>query len=364
VKTPVGRSVLSAADFVCNDEWGVGRVTIRKQLDHFSVRADPDTIKHSGTTTIYVQAKDKYDQDVGYDGDILVSASPSGYGELFYWEPSIASKTSGAKAKHLSASVLANAKATGRRVVASGDQPLEVPYGYANAGLLVYDADGTSPDKNTTVTFSVSAVDKPSAIGKGSVVIEGGGPNLNFPRYSQGDPRWKDAAYDHDIKGYDVNGNPIYYTIQERGCALCEMAWVLSAYGYVINPLQLNDWMNGRTRWDGGFDGSLVNWDAIGDLSGGKLAAIETRVPANQFGNSDYANDVSILEDYLNNGDLVIAEVKNVVNNKVHGHWVVVEPKVNGEYPIVDAGYGDRTSMEVYDNNVWSHVVVSQSKGK
>jgi hypothetical protein len=32
VKTPVGRSVLSAADFVCNDEWGVGRVTIRKRV--------------------------------------------------------------------------------------------------------------------------------------------------------------------------------------------------------------------------------------------------------------------------------------------------------------------------------------------
>jgi hypothetical protein len=359
VKTPVGRSVLSAADFVCNDEWGVGRVTIRKQLDHFSVRADPDTIKHSGTTTIYVQAKDKYDQDVGYDGDILVSASPSGYGELFYWEPSIASKTSGAKAKHLSASVLANAKATGRRVVASGDQPLEVPYGYANAGLLVYDADGTSPDKNTTVTFSVSAVDKPSAIGKGSVVIEGGGPNLNFPRYSQGDPRWKDAAYDHDIKGYDVNGNPIYYTIQERGCALCEMAWVLSAYGYVINPLQLNDWMNGRTRWDGGFDGSLVNWNAISILSGGSL---DVNCYANQyFKVGTNPNNPSILDSYLVNGDLVFVQVKDL-----HGreHWVTVKEELNGDYPIMDPGFYGTSTLKDYKSQFWAYVVVSKTKGK
>jgi hypothetical protein len=48
VKTPVGRSVLSAADFVSNDEWGVGRVTIRKEFT-LNVAVDPQRVRPVGT---------------------------------------------------------------------------------------------------------------------------------------------------------------------------------------------------------------------------------------------------------------------------------------------------------------------------
>ncbi|MGO9481259.1 MAG: hypothetical protein ACLP05_05705 [Candidatus Kryptoniota bacterium] len=181
------------------------------------------------------------------------------------------------------------------------------------------------------------------------------GPNLNFPTYSQGDPLWAGITYDHYLKGYDKDGNPIYYNIQNKGCALCEMAWILSAYGYEITPAELNDWMNDPNSLDP-YKGSSVNWNAIEPLSHGTLNVAETGT--DDFGNSDDANDVSVLDPYLNNGDLVIAEV----DDGGSAHWVVVEPKKDGKYPIVDAGYGDRTTMdEYYDNNIWEYVVISSN---
>jgi hypothetical protein len=193
-----------------------------------------------------------------------------------------------------------------------------------------------------------------------------GGPNLNFPRYSQGDSLWADSTYDDDIvkkengqDSTDVNGDTLYYTIRNRGCALSEIAWILSAYGYTINPGQLNEWMNSKSYDDGGYstDGD-VNWDAISDLSRGKFTATVT--DNKHFGNLNYAHDVSDLDNYLDNGDFVMAQV----DNEGDKHWVVVEPKTSGEYPIVDAGYKDRATMEVYNNNVWKYVVVSRKKGK
>lgn len=174
------------------------------------------------------------------------------------------------------------------------------------------------------------------------------GPNLNFPRYSQGDPQWADSAYDH--KG----------TIQENGCALSAMAWVLSAYDIIVNPLKLNDWMNGKPFTQGGYSGSLVNWNAINHYSGGELTAVETKTPAKQFGILAYSHDPSILDGYLDSGGLVMAEVENGGDT----HWVVVEPAVNGDYPIIDPGYWNRTELSVYHSNFWSYVVVSKSNGK
>ena len=139
---------------------------------------------------------------------------------------------------------------------------------------------------------------------------------------------------------------------------MSEIAWVLSSYGYTINPEQLNDWMNSKSSKNGGYYGANVNWDAIYYLSGKDLTVVP-HPRKGKVGDTDYADDVSSLDTYLNRGDLVIAEV----DNSGTAHWVVVQPKTNGQYPIVDAGYGDRTTMYVYNNNIWKFIVVSRSKG-
>lgn len=181
-----------------------------------------------------------------------------------------------------------------------------------------------------------------------SFVVTSALPNLNLPRYSQGNSKWATATYDHDG------------TIQQNGCALSAMAWVLSAYGYTINPLQLNDWLNERPGSKGGFYGASVNWNAIAILSGGQLTAVETKTPTNRFGKTAYSHDPSILNGYLSSSDLVMVEV----NNGGDTHWVVVEPEINARYPIMDPGYSGRKNLSSYGDEFWSYVVVSQSNAK
>lgn len=338
-------------------------VLIVPAADHFYVHAVPDTIEHSGITHIFTQTKNKSDQDMNastnYYSAVLFSASPPGYGHLGWSAPSVTVNQKDKNGRQVTTSLLMNngtlpsetLNATGQKFAVDDADTFLINSEAAKDGYVGYFADGTAPDNNTTITFNVTDYYVPSATGTGSVMIKGsGGPNLNFPRYSQGDPSWKDVTCDH------TNG-----TIQQWGCALSEMAWVLSAYGFTINPLQLNDWMEDPNSPEP-YYGPAVNWYAIDNLSGGNLDAVE--VQNAHFGNLDYAHDVTDLANYLSNGDLVIAEVRNVVKNVVHEHWVVVEPQTNGEYPIVDARYGDRTTMEVYDNNVWEYVVVSRKKGK
>ncbi|MCL5021707.1 MAG: hypothetical protein M1339_08665 [Bacteroidetes bacterium] len=188
--------------------------------------------------------------------------------------------------------------------------------------------------------------------GSAQIVIRNSepGPDLNLPRYSQGDPRWKDSTYDHTNK-----------TIGADGCALSDMAWVLSAFGYQINPLQLNDWMNDPNNPDPYFR-HLVNWSAIYDISGGNLTARETR--NSNFGNFALANDPTALNSYLENGDLVIVQVYNKNDKHDPHHWVVVEPGVNGKYPIMDPGNSTASDLSYYGSKFWEYVVVSKSNGK
>jgi len=364
-------------------------ILIYPSVDHFIVNTVPDTINGSESTIIFVQAQDKYDQNINYYGSVRISDTPSEYGHLSSGISELVTGPKGKVGKQVTANALPDIRSTfkkpktlgliGRESTAEIDSILDMSYYYASLGYLSYIANGVVPVRNTTITFDVTADDNPSATGTGNVVIKGSGPNLNFPRYSQGYKEWADSEYDDyrmpkkDGSGdsIDAEGDTVCYKIRRMGCTLTDIAWSLSAYGYLINgnpinPLELNDWMNERAYDDGGYSPYAdVNWKAIGILSGGNLTA--TPVPANgPFGNTDYAYDVSVLDNYLNNGDLVIAEVANVNPNtgKVDEHWVVVEPETNGQYPIMDPGYGDRTTMAAYDNNIWTYVVISNSNGK
>jgi len=72
-------------------------------LDHFAVTVSPNTIMHSdtGSTIIYVQAKDSLDQDImNYDGFIQISASPGGYGDLGSTAPPDGSEEGASNNKH------------------------------------------------------------------------------------------------------------------------------------------------------------------------------------------------------------------------------------------------------------------------
>ncbi len=145
-------------------------VQILPSVDHFYVYAAPDTIENSGKTTLYVQAQDKNNEDVDYDGDVLISASPSEYGHLGYSAPAASMQESGVKGKQATTQSVSTAK---NKFVAMGDSLVEVDYWTARYGGVNYTANGVVPDSNTTVNFTVTAADQTSVTGKGFVVIQG-----------------------------------------------------------------------------------------------------------------------------------------------------------------------------------------------
>ncbi len=151
--------------------------------DHFYIEAEPDTIDDSASTTIFAQAKNASDEDMDFGGNIQILASPSGYGHLGYNPPPVpcsierglgsrknttvnSPSSDRTSSKKLQAAALAI-----KKFAASMDSVIVVDYPTANAGRLLYTADGIVPDSNTTITFTVTAVGKPSATGNGNVVI-------------------------------------------------------------------------------------------------------------------------------------------------------------------------------------------------
>ena len=145
-------------------------VQILPSVNHFYVYAAPDTIENSGKTTLYVQAQDKNNEDVDYDGDVLISASPSEYGHLGYSAPAASMQESGVKGKQATTQSVSTAK---NKFVAMGDSLVEVDYWTARYGGVNYTANGVVPDSDTTVNFTVTAADQTSVTGKGFVVIQG-----------------------------------------------------------------------------------------------------------------------------------------------------------------------------------------------
>jgi hypothetical protein len=141
-------------------------VQILPSLDHFDVQTEPDTIENSGKTAVFVQAKSKSGQDIGYDGSVQITASPSGYGHLDYLVPASMAPSKGNSSKKAQ-----TVESAGKKSTASTDSVVEVWYGTANYGQVFYVADGDVPESNTTVTFTVTAVDNPSLTGTGRVVI-------------------------------------------------------------------------------------------------------------------------------------------------------------------------------------------------
>ncbi|HEY9167170.1 MAG TPA: hypothetical protein VIS48_13525 [Candidatus Kryptonia bacterium] len=151
-------------------------VTPPPDLDHFTVQLQPDTIAYSEQSKILVQAKDKDRKDFFLDGDILISVDPPGYGEISYMMPGIVGSTKNKMG--LSSHEVQNSDSIGGKANRVTDGGVKVPYSAANSGWVFFNADGTIPDTNTTITFTASGVDEPSATGTGSVVIRGTKPEL------------------------------------------------------------------------------------------------------------------------------------------------------------------------------------------
>lgn len=287
-------------------------------LDHFVVRFEQDTVAFTESARIFVQAKDANDRDIDLPADTkvnIVLRADERYGNLAYQS----------------------------RV---GKEMINVPYGDANSGQVVFAATGENPIGLEPQKVDVGVTSSGKA-GMGSVWVK---CKINPPRYAQGgNSPWADDHYD---KAYDGNGREI--KIRTLGCALSCMAMAMTALGDTVNPGELNEWMKAKqTIREGGYDGTNVNWEAISRHAPQKGLSISN--PVNVAVNFELAT----FDQFLAKCELIIAKVFNFesVRNKPKevqekarkegNHWVVIIGRSGGLYSILDPGRGS-TSLSEY----------------
>jgi hypothetical protein len=320
----------------------VDTVVIVKVLNHFEVVVVPDTIEHSKSSIIKVIPKNK-------KGEII----------------EIVDKT------ELNFLLSASGQKYGRLIAPEGDGPtVNITYGSTKEGKLTYVADGkyVIGDSAKEVEVSVVQGDDENINGIGRFYIR---PTIE--PFCQGDSRWAGTKYDEYVKKdkngniiKDKNGNPVYYGVGDKGCALTCMAMIAHAGGAETDPGKLADHM----RENNGFDGARVVWSAIDDLTDNTRYSFD----ACQGSGLQYKADkktvdlsnstnvaLSDLDRFLDNGSLIIAQVYNPSTG--NQHWVLVTNKEGNEYNILDPGcYSGRTTLSNgYGNNVYKFAVYSKN---
>ena len=303
-------------------------------VDHFEVIVTPDTIAHSDTAVIVVQAKDKNNKDVELSGTTLLTfaldESGTTYGSFY--------------------------DAVNNRLAKSFN---DILYSSANNGLVKYIADGENPCSFQQFEITVEQSSDVRKAGNSTATIR---CKLEFTYYSQGDPAWRDILYDF-YKKLSKNGKIIlqpeyHYKIREKGCALTCMAMVLKSAGFDYDPLILNEAMNrdgywGKNDW-GNWTGAVI-WEAV-----------------NYYASPVFKNDIptfigthkhnwikripiqtAFVDNYLKRCDYVIVLVENGNSN----HWVLVTDKKDNQYMILDPGNSNNKTLNFYNNTIYRAVI-------
>jgi hypothetical protein len=131
---------------------------------------------------------------------------------------------------------------------------------------------------------------------------------------SQRDPAWKNETLGHDS----------LLTIGTNGSALTSLVMLVNGYGYNETPSSLNMKLK-----DGGFLGGLINWSALPHffptLSYKNLVICKGQ-PA----------PVEAINESLDSGQPVIAEISPTNNPDLENHWVVLVGRQGQDYLILD----------------------------
>ncbi|MFD2157278.1 C39 family peptidase [Rubritalea tangerina] len=128
-------------------------------------------------------------------------------------------------------------------------------------------------------------------------------------------------------------------TISSHGCTVCSTAMSLSAHGYKITPLELN---NELISHQGFTENALLIWSAISSVTDGKFSVIVEDSPSHED-----------IDQQLKLGNPVIAKVlyKNVIF-----HWVLITGKNSEGYIIQDplSKRGSNIDMSDYESGIFT----------
>jgi hypothetical protein len=157
----------------------------------------------------------------------------------------------------------------------------------------------------------------------------------------------------------DKDGNPVYYGVGDKGCALTCMAMVAKAGGVNTDPGKLAEYMNQHD----GFQGASVKWATINNSLGNSRFKVGR--DSYQGGGLQYEDDgvtidlesstaieLSKMDTELSNGALIIGQVYNPTTRGQH--WVLLTEKRGGTYEILDPGcYQGRNDLTAYSSKVY-----------
>jgi hypothetical protein len=231
----------------------------------------------------------------------------------------------------------------------------------ASSLMLKQQLQNNISKKAASLTASSIRINDNSHYGLAKLVVK----KRTIKHFCQGD--YPNVRYDDYVKKdkngniiKDKDGNPVYYSVGDKGCALTCMAMIAYAGGADIDPGTLASDM----REHGGFTGQGVNWDHINNYHGNLGFARDTikgnGLKLGEDGKTvDFQKSISLalssMDQYLDQGYLIIAQVYNPTTKG--NHWVLVTDKDNNDYSIIDPGcYSDRDNLSAY-GSVYKFVV-------
>jgi hypothetical protein len=247
-----------------------------------------------------------------------------------------------------------------------------ISYEAARNGSVIAGALAPGPEKSTTVPIHAVVDQDPALSGDGSILVSGRGFFPDAVHYSQradcGAP-WGNDLYDHSTQ-----------TISTLGCAVSSLAMAMTAFGFEIEPGELNTWKQGRSLEDGGFDGENTNWTAANkytnyvlkarrEFARGDMWDIQPSNPDSRGRAPNHATTTStaVLDSLLEARRIVLVQVANYSHSRDRWsqHWVVVTGRTyEGSYLILDPASCSHESishLDFYGNKFWGYVVVEHA---
>ena len=134
-------------------------------------------------------------------------------------------------------------------------------------------------------------------------------------QYSQRDPRWKD-----EVLGFGGSG----LKIENYGCLVTACSTLLTAYGFPVNPSE----MNARLKKIGGFSGALMYTGSLANLFPVRVKMIKTGIGSE--------TPSQLINSMLDKGLLAIVEFDASSRSGFQNHWAVVYKRDGENYFISD----------------------------
>lgn len=182
------------------------------------------------------------------------------------------------------------------------------------------------------------------------------GPHTTGKYFSQSADGWggdvydtyKRLTYDKKADSIDAVGNPVFWTITDKGCALSCMAMVLKAFGCDVDPKKLNNWMSdpsqhSRNNRRSGFLTSYGDVDWVYDLLKYPGSPVGCSIPVGE--NLQPPIPTTALDYNLSLGYPSFVQFSNPRTG--NPHWGVVTGKTaSGMYTILDPDHRNPSVLD------------------